>query len=141
MILSKVAVGDADSLIALAYSDDANHDKAKQVSKRLLSRGYEIIYPNTAILEAITTLRRALNLPDKAQLINKQYQKGAFNVIYVDQKIQERASVIFESTVSKQNTIFDAVVAATYEEFSADRVFSFDEWYKNRKMKLAQDLV
>lgn len=141
MMLAKVVVGDADSLIALVHKEDSNHSVAKKISEGLLSRGHEIIYPNTAILEAITSLRRALNMLDKARLINKQYLAGEFNVIYIDQKIQDRASKIFSELESKQNTIFDSVVAATAEEFSARWIFSFDEWYKKRGMKLAQELV
>lgn len=135
---SKIAVGDADSLIALAYKDDANHIRAKRVSEWLLSVGYEIIYPNTAILEAITALRRALNLPDKAELINKHYQQGAFAVEYVDEIIQLRASQRFSHTYSKKNTIFDAVVAETAAELEADYIFSFDSWYLKEGFDLAE---
>ena len=67
-------VSDADALIALAHKEDANHDKAVTISTKLLARGVTIIFPNTAILEAITSLKRALNLPEKSALVNKQYQ-------------------------------------------------------------------
>lgn len=136
--MGKIAVGDTDSLIALVYKDDANHIRARKISEWLLSRGYEIIYPNTAILETITTLKRALNQPDKAALINKQYQQGAFSVEYINEVIQERASRRFEKTVSKKNTIFDAVVAETAIEFGADYIFSFDNWYPKEGFTLAE---
>lgn len=136
--MSKIAVGDADSLIALAYKDDANHIRAKKTSEWLLLIGYEIIYPNTAILETITTLKRALSLPDKAALINKQYQQGAFMIQYVNEKIQLRASQRFSRTISKKNTIFDAVVAETAAELGADYIFSFDSWYPKEGFELAE---
>jgi len=136
--VSKVAVGDADSLIALAYKDDANHLRARKTSEWLLATGYEIIYPNTAILETITTLKRALNLPDKAALINKHYQQGAFAIQYVDEKIQLSASQRFSLTISKKNTIFDAVVAETAAELGADYIFSFDGWYSKEGFNLAE---
>lgn len=136
--MNKVVVGDADSLIALAYKDDANHIRARKVSEWLLAVGYEIIYPNTAILEAITALKRALNLSDKAELINKQYQKGAFAVEYVDETIQLKASQRFSHTYSKKNTIFDAVVAETAAGIGADYIFSFDSWYPKEGFTLAE---
>src|SRR6266404_4691027 len=126
---NKIAVGDADSLIALAYKEDANHIRAKKSGEWLLSKGYEIIYPNTAILEAITALKRALGLVDEAHLINRQYQAGAFLVEFVSEKIQQQASRRFETTISKKNTIFDAVVAETAVELKAEYIFSFDNWY------------
>lgn len=135
--MTKIVVGDADSIIALAYKDDSNHTKAQKISEQLLSKNYQIIYPNTAIIEAITTLRRALNLADKAHHINKQYQTGTFDVEYITQEIMQRASKIFELAVSKQNTLFDAIVAATAETLEANAIFSFDDWYGKLGFKLA----
>lgn len=135
--MAKLVIGDADSIIALVYKDDSNHTKARKISEQLLSKNYQIIYPDTAIIEAITTLRRALNLADKAHFINKQYQKGTFHVEYITKEIMQRASEIFEETISKQNTLFDAIVAASAEKLEADSIFSFDNWYPKLGFKLA----
>lgn len=134
---NKIAIGDADSLVALAYKDDANHLRAREVGEWLLSRGYEIVYPNTAILEAITALRRSLNLIDEAHLINRQYQARTFLVEFISEEIQQRASRRFEKTVSKKNTIFDGVVAETAVKLEATCIFSFDDWYIKDGFKLA----
>lgn len=133
-------VSDADALIALAHEEDANHTKAVAISTKLFERGVTIIFPNTAILEAITALKRALNLPEKSALVNKQYQQGAFVVEYVNATIQLLSSKYYEEAVSKQNTAFDAVVAATAKELNADAIFSFDDWYKKLGFTLASDL-
>lgn len=136
--MNKIAVGDADSLIALADREDANHVRAKKIGAWLLSESYAIIYPNTAILEAITALKRAKNLPEKAHLINRQYQQGAFHVEYITYDIMTRASEIFEEAVSKKNTLFDAIVAATAEKLEADTIFSFDSWYTKLGFSLVE---
>ncbi len=135
---NKIAVGDADSLVALAYKDDANHTRAQKTGEWLLSLGYEIIYPNTAILEAITALKRSLDLVDEAHLINRQYQAVAFTVEFVDVQIQRRASQRFEKTNSKKNTIFDAIVMETAAKLGADYIFSFDSWYPKEGFILAE---
>lgn len=135
--MTKLVVGDADGLVALADDRDSNHEKAQKVSKWLLSKGYEVVFPNTAILEAITALKMA-NLPDKAHLINKQYLAGAFQIEFVDDKIQSRASQRFERTVSKKNTIFDAIVAEMAIELEADYIFSFDRWYSKEGFSLVE---
>lgn len=135
---AKIAIGDADSLVALTYQGDANHLRAMKINQWLLSEEYEIVYPNTAILEAITALRRSLNLVNEAHAINKQYQAGVFLVKFVDKEIQERASLRFENTVSKKNTIFDAIVAATAEKLGADYIFSFDRWYSKEGFTLVK---
>lgn len=127
--MNKVAVGDADILVALADEKDANHTKAQKMSNWLLDRGYEIVFPNTAILEAITALKRAKDLPEKAHLINRQYQAGAFLVEFVSEEIQRKASIRFEKTISKKNTIFDAIVAEVAVHLKAEYICSFDSWY------------
>lgn len=136
--MSKIAVGDADSLIALAYKDDPNHIRAQKVSEFLIVHGYEIIYPNTAIMEAITALKRGLSLPNEAHLVNRQYQKGAFTVEYINEEIQQGASQRFEKTTSKKNTFFDAVVAETAAQLGAEYIFSFDNWYPKLGFTLAE---
>ncbi len=136
--MSNIIIGDADSLVALADKQDANHKKARKISELLLSEGFQVIYPNTAILEAITALSRAKNLPDKAKLINKQYLQGAFTLEYINLEIQTDAAEIFETkSQSKKNTIFDAIVAATAQRLEADLIFSFDDWYTKLGFKLA----
>lgn len=135
--MSNIVVGDADSLIALAYANDANHTKAQKLTEELLSKGYQIIYPNTAIIEAVTTLKRALNLPDKAHLLNQQYVQGVFDIEYIGEQIQQIASKLFEEkAVSKKNTLFDAVVASTAIKLDANAIFSFDRWYPKLGLKL-----
>ena len=135
---NKIVVGDADSLIALADKQDANNTRAVKTGEWLLSMGYEVIYPNTAILEAITALRRAKNLPDKANLITKQYLAGAFAVEFVNEMIQRRAAQRFTRTDSKQDTIFDCVVAETADDLKADYIFSFDTFYPKQGFELAE---
>jgi predicted nucleic acid-binding protein len=134
--VSKVVIGDADSLIALVYKDDANHLRAQKISGQLLSEGYQIIYPSTAIVEAITTLKRSLNLSKEAHIVNQQYQRGVFHVEYFDNEVMVKASHIFDKVKSKKNTFFDCLVAATAENLEADAIFSFDKWYPKLGLKL-----
>lgn len=138
--MSNIVVGDADSLIALTYEDDVHHEKTKKLINNLVSKGCQIIYPHTAILEAITALKRALNLSGRAHYFNKQYYAGIFTVVYVDEELQRRASKIFDTTISKKNTIFDCVVIATAEKLEADAIFSFDNWYTKLGFKLTTEV-
>lgn len=140
--MRKVVIGDADILVALAFEGDNNHEKAKNIARRLREKLYDVYFPNTAILEAITALRRGLSQPSKAYLVNRQYQQGGFDVIYVDEEIQLKASKLFEEKAnSKRNTIFDALVATVAEKESADGIFSFDNWYTKLGFTLASDLI
>ncbi len=141
-MVDKIIIADADILVSLAYKSDSNHKRARNITEKLSAKLYNIFFPNTAILEAITALKRGLNQPVLANLINQQYQQGSYNIIYIDEKTQLAASRLFEEkSRSKHHTIFDALVATVAEEYSADAIFSFDKWYKELGKKLAQNLL
>lgn len=132
-----ISVADADALIALVLEKDPNHHQAVSISTALQNRGVTVVFPVTVFPEAITSLRRAANQPEKARLINDQLQQGAFHVEYLDEKTLLRATKIFSQAHSKQNTLFDAIVAATAEGLNAESIFSFDNWYPKLGHKLA----
>lgn len=132
-----IVVADADALIALALEDDPHHKRAQQIAHLLMKKLATIIFPVTVFPEAITSLKRAANQPEKAHLINRQYLAGAFQVEYLSPDIMKRAAEIFDKkAVSKQNTLFDAIVAATAEKLEANTIFSFDNWYSKLGFKL-----
>lgn len=134
---NKIIIGDTDSLVALANSQDANHEKARDIAGKLAEKSYTVIYPNTAILETITVLKRRLNLTDRAELIAKQALAGAFTIIWVDEEIQIKATKLFiDKASSKKNTIFDCIVAVCAQSNSADGIFSFDSWYPKLGLSL-----
>ena len=139
--MNKVVVGDADALIALTLENDPHHRKAVTIAHMLRKQAYIIIFPFTVFPEAITTLKRALNQPHKAHLLNKQLKEGIFQIEYPDQEVMIRATTLFEKAVSKKNTLFDAIVAATAEKLEANCIFSFDSWYSKQGFDLAQELA
>lgn len=134
---SLISIADTDVLIALVLEKDPNHEQAISISEKLLNRGINIIFPVTVFPEAITSLRRAANQPEKARLINKQLQQGAFHIEYLDEVILQNATLIFDQADSKQNTFFDAIIAATAKKLNAESIFSFDNWYPKLGYKLA----
>ncbi len=138
---TRLVVGDADSLIALLVVGDALHDLAAATSKDLLERGTRVVYPATAIAEAITTLARKHSNPQLAIYLSDQYQNNAFEVVHTDEEIMQTAAEYFGQTSSKQNTFFDALVVATAKKYQADGIFSFDKWYKKLGFTLAPDSI
>ena len=137
---NKLIIADADILISLVYESDVNHRMIVNLMQKIVISNYIVQFPNTAILETITALKGTLNKPDLSELINTNYQNDFFGIIYINDKIQKRASVIFDDLISKQNTIFDAIVIATAEIHKANAIFSMDKVYK-KYFPLAQDLV
>lgn len=134
--MSKIVVADTDALIALTFEEDPHHKKAISTLDMLTQEGFIIIFPVTVFPEAMTTLKRSLNQPKKAHLLNKKLQQGEFNIEYVDADILKLATEYFDQAISKKNTFFDAIVAATAQKLEAESVFSFDNWYPHLGFKL-----
>lgn len=132
-----VAVVDADALIALILEKDPNHNRALDIASNLDRDGVELVFPDTVLPEAMTTLVRAIDQPLKAHFINKKLQDGEFHIEYIKEAVYLRAAEIFESAKSKKNTFFDAIVMAVAEDLGTKLIFSFDKWYPKVGFKLA----
>lgn len=135
-----IVIGDADALIALAIEKDSLYLRANAISRKLDEDNIQVIFPNTAISEAITTLLRKHSNPELAGYLAQQYKKNIFKVEYVDEEIMQLAVDLFNPKSSKKNTFFDAIVASVAKSLKADAIFSFDNWYKKVGFLLASDL-
>jgi predicted nucleic acid-binding protein len=136
-----VVIGDADGLIALLAEDDSNHEKAVRITRWCVEQHAEVIFPLTAIVEAVTTLQRRLNNPPLAEKVRQQTIEGKLVIDEVDREILKQASTLFNPFGSKQNTLCDAVVAMVARKYATRTIFSFDEWYSKLGFTLASNLL
>jgi predicted nucleic acid-binding protein len=132
---------DADALIAINNTADANHEKAKRTLTWLTASEASILFPTTAICEAVTVLRGRLNKPEDAEQIIQKLRAGDFPLQEVGTQELTKAAGLFHPQGSKKHTLFDAVIAAIAKQTHADAIFSFDEWYQKKGFTLASDLV
>lgn len=137
---SNLVVGDADAIIAQANSEDSNHKEAVRIAQELITSQVRVIYPVTAVIEAVTHIQRALNSGVTAFGTAQLMVDPAIEVVEVNKQTLTNAISYFGPTTSKKNTLFDCVVAATAEEYRADAIFSFDKFYKGKGFKLASEL-
>ena len=129
-------IGDADGLIALLHTDDANHAIALEVAQKLVAQKAEVLFPLTAIVEAATTLQRRLSNPPLVETIRQQVIAGELQIEEVETDILREASNLFNPFGSKQNTLFDAIVATVARKYAASGIFSFDNWYSKQGFTL-----
>ncbi len=136
-----VVIADADAIISFINVEDANHDKTKQIMQHLALLQVDLLFPTTAICEAVTVLRGKLNKPNDASKVIAQLQYGDFLVQAVDQEILSDALKLYNPLASKKNTLFDAIVAALAKRHNADAIFSFDQWYTKIGLLLTDDFI
>jgi predicted nucleic acid-binding protein len=132
---------DADAIISFVNIDDAHHIRTKQIMQELALTQAHLLYPVTAVCEAVTVLRGRLNKPTEAASIVEKFQKGDFPTQAVDEGVLKEAAALFRPLASKKNTLFDAVVAAIARHLEADAIFSFDKWYGKIGMTITDDLI
>jgi len=135
-----VVIVDADAIVAQAYPDDSNHQTAINISNKLTELNAKVIYPATAITEAITVLQGRLNSGATAYGTAVTFTEPGVQIAEVKQETLRVAIKYFSPNTSKKNTLFDCIVAAVAEENKADAIFSFDKFYKKQGFILAGDL-
>lgn len=134
-------IGDADGLIAILSKNDAHHKTAVAIVTKIISQGEEILFPSTAVVEAITTLQVRLENPQLAKQAAEQVLNGALSIIPVDAEILGLAAQLYKPEGSKKHTMFDATVAATAQKYGTKTIFSFDKWYKTKSLTLLSDQI
>ena len=137
----KTVIVDSDALIALLNKDDLLAEKAIKTLEGLYKLEAKLLYPATTLIETTTTLQRRLSDASLTKEIVKMIKESQFPVIAVGQETIKMAESLFNPSGSKQNTLFDAVVAAIAKQQKADAVFSFDGCYEKVGLNLAYNIT
>ena len=137
----KTVIVDSDALIALLNKDDLLANKAIKTLEGLHKLEARLLYPATTLVETTTTLQRRLSNATLTRDIVKMIKESQFPIVAVAQETIESAEELFNPSGSKQNTLFDAVVAVIAKQQKADAVFSFDSWYEKVGLTLAYKII
>jgi len=137
---SLIIVADADAIVAQAIASDSNHKLTLSLGKKLAGLGAHVIFPATAITEAVTALQRKFSDPRLAASTLEVFTDSDIVIENVDQEIIREAKKLFDPNASKKNTLFDCIVATISKMHRADAIFSFDDWYTKLGFKLVSDL-
>lgn len=135
-----IVIADADSIVAQAYADDSNHNLVLGLAQKLHDKRARILFPATAIAEAVTTLQRKFSDPYLAASTLDIFTAPSISIEKIDEEIIRGAKNLFDPSKSKQNTFFDCIVAFEAKKYNADAVFSLDDWYPKLGFKLVSDL-
>lgn len=135
--MSKTIVVDADAIVAQAHPGDANHKKAVAIANHLHEIGAQLIYPTTAIYEAVTVLQHKLSNTATAYGTAVTLNNTSLHIAEVNQQTMNEAMHYFKSGSSKKHTLFDCTVAIIAKQEHADAIFSFDKFYTQQGFTLA----
>lgn len=137
---AKTVIVDVDALIALFNRDDLHAARSVELLERLTADGVRLVHPATSIAEAVTALQRRFSNPQATAALVRLVHAGNLTVEPVDAEILAEALALFNPQGSKQNTLFDAIVAAVAKRLHAAAISSFDEWYAKQGFTLVAEL-
>lgn len=135
-----IIVADADSIVAQAVASDSNHKLTLDLAQKLAEQGAHILFPATAIAEAITTLQRKFSDPQLAAITLELFADATISIENIDQEVIREAKKLFDPNANKKNTFFDCIVAAVAKKHHADAIFSLDDRYGKLGFKLVSEL-
>ena len=136
-----IIVVDTDALIGLFYEQDAHATEAFTIAQKLQSRNAKLIFPVTTLVETITALQRKMHRPDLVKQVVHLIEHTPLEIEPVDSTTLAESLSLFSPDGSKQDTLFDAIVATIATKQAARAIFSFDAWYEKRGFTLARDVV
>ena|ERR1700731_1742075 len=134
-----LVIADADALVAFANPEDRHHIRVKMLIRKFVEQKVQGLFPVTAVCETVTVLQRKLNRPDLALFVVEKVNAGVFPLQTVDPGIVKAAFELFKPRPYSGDTLFDAIVAAIAIQNKAVAIFSFDHWYKDIGLELAED--
>jgi len=132
---------DSDALIAKVQINDASHSRAVKFFELLGQEDAHLFITSAVVAEVVTVLQRRFSDRRSAIDLFKQSMSEFLTVIPVDRELLESASRYFLSSLSKKNTIFDAINVAAMKKHNLDAIFSFDGFYEKNGLKLIEDLI
>ncbi len=133
-------VVDADAIVAQAHPGDSNHSNALATAQYLKRVNARMVYPATAVCEAVTVLQHKLGSSATACGTAVIFTDSNLQVVEINQETMTRAiNNHFRPNTSKKNTLFDCIILEIAGQYEADAIFSFDHFYTSRGFKLASE--
>lgn len=124
---------DSDALFALYAASDVHHDRAKEILEKLLEEKGELLVTNLVVQETGTVISHRFGQKQAKDFLNR-FNKINIKQIFVDEKLTARAWRIFKSQGKKGTSFVDCANLATSRELKIQKIFSFDKFYKNRRL-------
>ena len=132
---------DADALVALAKSDDSNHQKAIKINQKLQVLGINFYLSFFTIPETITVLSYKVSQNAAKKFLN-QIRKTNLPVLSLPEKSKNLADKWFLKQNNKGVSFFDCYNMALMEFYkkSLKAIFSFDKIYPKNGFILVENL-
>lgn len=125
---------DSDFLVSLYKPDDSNHLKSSKIYRKIESET-AFFALNIVFQEATTVISKRMNMYH-ARKFYDSINKLITTKVYLDTVLEDKTWKIFLSQTKKGTSFIDCANLATCEYYKFDGILSFDEFYKNNRIKI-----
>ncbi|MBI4991277.1 type II toxin-antitoxin system VapC family toxin [Candidatus Gottesmanbacteria bacterium] len=123
---------DSDFLIALANKEDASHDKAIILFQKIYKETLHVL--NIVSQESTTVVSKRFGMI-RAKLFYTRLNELVNKLIILDSNIESLAWKLFLAQTKKGTSFVDCANLATLNYYKLDGILSFDEFYKEKRIK------
>lgn len=138
--MNKAVIVDSDAIFALYNPNDPLNEKATKTFEKLVTEGYQFIYPTSVIFEIVSLFQRVLPTPTVTAKLTEMIKNDQLSLHVVDTQTLKTAATLFDPAGSKKNTLIDCSVVVIAKKIEADGVFAYDGFYTKQGLKLASEL-
>src|SRR5258708_5560421 len=107
----KKVVVDSDAIYALYNPNDPLNRKTIEVFQKLVTQGFELVYPTSVLFEVISLFQRVLPSPLITRKLTEMIKDEQILIYIIDKETLEQTASMFNTIGSKKNTIIDCSVA------------------------------
>mgnify|MGYP001592502687 CR=1 FL=1 len=139
--MPKIVVVDSDAIFAIYNPNDPLNAKAVKTFQKLITQGYQLIYPASVLFEIVSLFQRVLPVPTVTDKLVDMIKNDQILIHPIDTEILKKSAQLFDPSGSKKNTLIDCSVVAIAKKIKADGVFAYDAFYAKQGLELAERLV
>lgn len=139
--MTRTVVVDSDAIFALYNPNDPLNTQATKALERLITQGYQLIYPASVLFEIVSLFQRVLPTPAVTARLVSMIKNDTLLVHAIDADILRQSAVLFDPAGSKKHTLVDCSVVVVARKIKADGVFAYDNFYTKQGLKLAEELI
>lgn len=127
---------DTDAIVALLNEQDANHRKALEVVNFLVRNSLLFVISNHVFGESLTVVSKKVGHKEAVDYLH-QVKGGLFEILRINEKLEDLAYNIFADQSSKNVSFIDCTNMAVLIRYRWNTIFSFDQVYPKNGFKLA----
>lgn len=125
---------DSDGLFALYVATDVHHERAKEMFASLLLGKKNQFYVSNLVLQETATVLSYRFGQEVALDFMTRVQRLPIVRIFVEEKMEAQAWNVFGKQNKKGTSFIDCSNLAIQEQHGIDTIFSFDKFYKDKKI-------